>query len=582
MASRQYLGHHGHLLAVLELLLVFVACLSFLIMFKSCLFGAVVLETSLAAASTTYWNGWHGSRPWQWTGPNTARGFWFEQTQDAIATLQDTFFNGTYYPDSLQWINALTNTIVASTEETFTSALAHDHGNIPGAQTTATEIQNDIQKYYSQIEAYYGGEDTIQIYQAAYDDAQWVVIEWLKVIQFIAQYNTYTGANLGQADIAKYAHRAHIFYNIVQDKFNTSQCEGGVTWNPALETYKNAITNELFISSSMAMYFFFPGDTDSDPYPHPNYTAQTNMTLPALPALSAHDPLFLKNARDTWAWMKSHNFTNDQGLVVDGFHISAGQTTCDQRNEMVYTYNQGVMLSGLRYLWEATGDSTYLDDGYNLIDNVIRATGWNAPDRAAAGKWSGLGRNGILEDYCDAPANCSQDNLIFKGAYFEHFDVFCDPLPIKTPLVTGVSKVAPNHLADTHYRKCDSYSPWVQHNAWAALSTRNETGIFGEWWGASFYNRTQAPWPQYAQRKPEGSWDYWNEPALLSQPPWRCNGHDCRTEMKRSTLGRKRQSSAAKEQVRTVETQAQGLSVVRAAADWTLFAAREREQRNSS
>ncbi|EME81187.1 glycoside hydrolase family 76 protein, partial [Pseudocercospora fijiensis CIRAD86] len=398
-----------------------------------------------------------------------------EKTQDAIATLQSTFFNGTYYPGTLQWINALV-------KGTFTTGLATYNGNIPGAQTTAAEIQNNIQKYYSQIEAYYGGEDTIQIFDAAYDDAQWVVLEWLEVIRFLAQYNADTQSNLGQSNIANYAHRAHIFYNIVQDKFDTSQCDGGLTWNPTLATYKNAITNELFVSSSIAMYFFFPGDSNTDPYPHPDYQAQTNNTLPPLPYLAPHDPLLLQHAEETWTWMKTHNFTNSQGLIVDGFHVSDGQSSCDERNEMVYTYNQGVMLSGLRYLWEATGDTTYLNDGYNLIDTVIRATGWSAHGYAQAGEWAGLGRNGILEDYCDAPANCSQDNLIFKGAYFESMDIFCNALPTATPMVAGISKLASSDLAEQHYTKCSSYSPWVQHNAWAALSTRNNSGVFGEWW----------------------------------------------------------------------------------------------------
>jgi hypothetical protein len=37
---------------------------------------------------------------------------------------------------------------------------------------------------------------------------------------------------------------------------------------------------------------------------------------------------------------------SEQGLYVDGFHIAGysanhSKTVCDERNEMVYTYNQG-------------------------------------------------------------------------------------------------------------------------------------------------------------------------------------------------------------------------------------------------
>jgi hypothetical protein len=372
-----------------------------------------------------------------------------------------------------------------STQETFTTSL--NSSNV-STKSKTSDVQADIQQYYAQTQAYFDAEDTIQIFDAAYDDAQWVVLEWLDAIKFINQYDSIASSDLGQADIAKYAHRAHIFYNIVQDKFNTSLCEGGLDWNPLLAPYKNAITNELFISTSIAMYLHFPGDTNTDPYPHPSYLPLTNNTLPPLPATPAHSPIFLENAIKEYTWFKTHNFTNSQGLIVDGFHISPNQTTCDDRNEMVYTYNQGVLLSGLRNLWESTGETTYLTDGHNLITTVINATGYNAASATSAAQWAGLGRNGILEDYCDASANCSQDNYIFKGAYFQHFDTFCSPLPTETALVPGLTKIAPTNLADDHARKCEGYAGWVRHNAHAALSTRDgsEGGIMGEWWGASY------------------------------------------------------------------------------------------------
>ena len=89
------------------------------------------------------------------------------------------------------------------------------------------------------------------------------------------------------------------------------------------------------------MYLYFPGDNDTDPYPSPAYIDSTDTTLTGLSPLSAHDLLLLDNAVKGYEWFKTHDSTNAQGLIVDGFHISANQTTCDQRNEMVYSYNQG-------------------------------------------------------------------------------------------------------------------------------------------------------------------------------------------------------------------------------------------------
>jgi len=409
---------------------------------------------------------------------------------------------------------------------------------------------------------------------------QWVVLEWLEAIKFISQYGSYAMSDLGQADIARFAHRAHIFYNIVQNQFDTSLCGGGITWNPALAPYKNAITNELFLASSIAMYLYFPRDDNPDPYPTPDYFNTTNTTLSALPALTAHDPILLSNAEREYQWFKTHNFTNAQGLIVDGFHISDNQTSCDERNEMVYTYNQGVLLSGLRGLWEATGDTSYLTDGYALVETVINATGWHARSPLQAGQWAGLGRNGIMEDYCDAPANCSQDNQVFKGIYFHHLDLFCEPLPTSTRLVPGLTKLAPSALASKHAGMCASYTLWIEHNAHAALSTRDASGIIGGWWGASYVDKTQGPWLEYAVPRPRGSTDEWNEPWITQQSPWLCRGqHGCQPGGRgRHTVGKRMSRFLERRRRdvndvglgRTVETEAAGLGVVKAASDLML------------
>ena len=266
---------------------------------------------------------------------------WLSDFQSVLYTMQRAYWNGTYWPNTLQWTGAFLDTLLAASDQSFTNTLIETNGTVRGSDTTNATIRSEILHYFPEIEAYYGDEDTIQIFGAAYDDAQWVVLEWLEAIKFIRQYDAYAKSDLGQNDIARFAHRAHIFYNIVQDQFNTSTCDGGLTWDPHLLPYKNAITNELFISSSIAMYLYFPGDNDTNPYPSPEYKHSANMTLPDLPLLKAHDPLLLDNAVKEYEWFKTHNFTNAQGLIVDGFHISEDQTTCDQRNEMVYTYNQG-------------------------------------------------------------------------------------------------------------------------------------------------------------------------------------------------------------------------------------------------
>ena len=314
---------------------------------------------------------------------------------------------------------------------------------------------------------------------------------------------------------------------------------------------------------------YYPGDSNSDPYPTSTYQSSYG-NLPSLPALAAHAPLLLDNAKKEYQWFKTHNFTNSQGLIVDGFHISSGQTSCDQRNEMVYTYNQGVMLEGLRDLWEVTGDATYLTDGYAYIKSAMNATGWGAP-ASQNNQWSGLGRNGIMEDYCDADGSCSNDAMLFKGIYFHNLDEFCTPLPTDKPLIQGITCVASASLAQQHASTCAGYTPWVQHNAQAAISTRDSSGVIGGWWSANSVNQSTPRSPP----RPYNSTDVWNEPWVLTQPPWKCNGkYGCQGNFQFNGSPAKRFNrftrGAQVTTQRTAQTQGSGLGVVNAASDFGL------------
>jgi hypothetical protein len=515
--------------------------------------------------------------PWQANAADNSAGHWFYEFQDALATMQGSPFWSGYDWKSIQWVSAFLDNLLGATDRSLTEVLVEYDGNIPGSYISGPTIDGEISQYYTEMQTFFGSEDTTQIFGAAYDDAQWVVLEWLEAIRFINEYDAYSNGSRSQDDIRRFAHRAHVFYNIVQNEFDTSLCGGGITWNPALQPYKNAITNELFMASSIAMYLYFPGDYNTDPYPSANYSSVTNTTLPPLPFVQPHDPLFLDNAIKEYEWFKTQNFTNEQGLIVDGFHISENQTTCDQRNEMVYSYNQGVILSGLRGLWEATNDPQYLSDGYGLIDTVVHATGWNAQDASDASQWAGLGRNGIMEDYCDAPANCSQDAQIFKGIYFQHLSVFCEPLPTTTPLVEGVTMLADIELATAHVRNCDAYTKWVTHNANAALSTRDQYNVIGGWWGANHNDSVQSAMLDVVVPLPPGSWDERNDPRMLNQAPWVRNdyrqdeetrGVEAQPHMELTIRSQKRDLNDGG-RGRTAETQGSGLGVVKAASDFT-------------
>ena len=56
----------------------------------------------------------------------------------------------------------------------------------------------------------------------------------------------------GQLWVQSFAHRARIFWNLAARGWETKFCGGGMIWNPR-GLYKNAVTNELWISASIAM-----------------------------------------------------------------------------------------------------------------------------------------------------------------------------------------------------------------------------------------------------------------------------------------------------------------------------------------
>ncbi|KAJ9625704.1 hypothetical protein H2203_004465 [Taxawa tesnikishii (nom. ined.)] len=474
---------------------------------------------------------------------------------NALEDMQTHFFElwvGTW-PTSIDWTGAVLNTYVSTLmrslskatafgnrdlaiggsinceddtdkvfKDRFTHALAYCSGE---SDFGKADPEYEFNKYFTHIIAYYFGENAFAIRNEAYDDMLWVVLGWLETVRFVVDHALDNAPPLspswhGSQWVGTFAHRARVFYDIASRGWDTKLCGGGMTWNPNLAPYKNAITNQLFITSSINMYFYFPGDNNSFPFiAHNSGSEYSSEHFP-------HDSKYLKAAADAYSWLKDSNMTNHLGLYVDGFHIrgwnrngSTGTGKCDVRNEVVYTYNQGVILSGLRKLWEATGDTMYLEDGYDLIHNVIFATGWNLDksdvfSNPPSDQWSGLGRNGIMEELCDHTGSCDQNGQTFKGIYFLHLAGFCEPLPSKR-LIPGKSNAASRELAHRHRSECMSYRPWVDRNAKAALSTRDEERRFGMWWGQKF-NPADADIVL-----PENATDYRNNATLLEAPSGR-------------------------------------------------------------
>lgn len=529
----------------------------------------------------------------------------------ALSTMQDHYFAIWLgkYTTAIDWTGAVTSTYVSATLSTLSSTLPNTFSRTRKHEMEALVHENEINKYFSQITAYYFGEDHFAIRMQAYDDMLWVVLGWLEASTFIethssSHYSSSSAASTSQSEkfwhahqfIPAFAHRARIFYELAEKGWDWRLCGGGMTWNPSLLPYKNAITNQLFISASINMYLHFPGDENCSPFFSQSRSSSSNHSnsvsrqdnddddddddgcLDNPHTRPRYSPIYLANAINGYTWLQQSGMQNAQGLYTDGFHIGGyrnnhSKTVCDDRNEMVYTYNQGVVLSGLRGLWEATGETRYLEDGHELVRNVIRATGWDvaspAPSSSKAKakaegkedeKWHGLGANGILTELCDPAGHCNQDGQTFKGIFFHHLTAFCDPLPRK-PARRGKTYGASKSVAALHRNSCKGYTEWVVHNAQAALATRDREGRFGGWWDAKEGNEREGLEVEVGVN----ATDYRNGDVGEGEE----TDVYGRREKARFTERRVGEDLNDRGRGRTIETQGSGLAVVRAM--WTFL-----------
>jgi predicted alpha-1,6-mannanase (GH76 family) len=142
-------------------------------------------------------------------------------------------------------------------------------------------------------------------------------------------------------------------------------CGGGVWWSQA-KTYKNAITNELFLELTAALHNRIPGDTT-----------------------------YLSRAQNEWSWFQGSGMINGDHLINDG--LTSG---CANNGQATWTYNQGVVLGGLAELNKATGNSGLLTTARTLAD-------------ASSTK---LVSGGVLREPGEGDG-CTGDGPTFKGAY---------------------------------------------------------------------------------------------------------------------------------------------------------------------
>ena len=140
----------------------------------------------------------------------------------------------------------------------------------------------------------------------AIDDSEWWGLTWVQAYDLTKN--------------RKYLDMAVKIAEYVEGYWDPSSCGGGVWWD-AERTYKNAVTNGLWI----------------------RLTAELHNRMPA-------DKRWLGRAREGWNWLNSSGMINADGLVNDGLN------NCANNGGTVWSYNQGLAIGAGLELYRATRD----------------------------------------------------------------------------------------------------------------------------------------------------------------------------------------------------------------------------------
>lgn len=198
----------------------------------------------------------------------------------------------------------------------------------------------------------------------AIDDSEWWALTWVQAYDLTGD--------------PKYLDMAVTIANYVYGYWDTSTCGGGVWWN-AERTYKNAITNGLWIRLTAELHNRIPGDT-----------------------------LWLSRSSTAWAWFQNSGMINANGLVNDGL-----TDTCTNNGQTVWSYNQGMLMGAGLELWRATRDPQILASVQRLADAAIGP--------------NGLVTNGVLTESCDAAdQTCDDNGKQFKGIFIRYWTDLVD------------------------------------------------------------------------------------------------------------------------------------------------------------
>ncbi|HUS67958.1 MAG TPA: glycoside hydrolase family 76 protein [Kofleriaceae bacterium] len=187
-----------------------------------------------------------------------------------------------------------------------------------------------------------------------YDDEGWWALTWMKAYDMTGD--------------ARYLAMSEVIFEDIAGGWD-DECGGGVWWSKDRD-YKNAITNELFLTIAARLY------------------------------VRTEKAEYLDWAEQEWAWFEASGMLNGDGLINDGL-----DDACANNGQTTWTYNQGVVLGGLVALAEANGDESLVEVAEAIADAAIAAELL-------------VGEDGVLVEPCEP--DCGGDGPQFKGVFMRN------------------------------------------------------------------------------------------------------------------------------------------------------------------
>lgn len=191
-----------------------------------------------------------------------------------------------------------------------------------------------------------------------YDDEGWWALAWLDAWEYTGEQRYFDMAN-----------------TIFEDITRGWSEDGGLYWKKGLE-YRGSITNGLTLTLATRLH-----------------SAGT---------LEVNGKTALDWATTIWEWMLRVDLLNSNGNIQDGIRKIKGQETIRQN---VWTYNQGVVLTGLVNLYKITGRRSYLKQA----EEIAEATLNHLTNEDLI----------LIESLCE-PDDCNADAKQFKGIFMRH------------------------------------------------------------------------------------------------------------------------------------------------------------------